>query len=361
MSRRERLKRRLPRLIGGALALLAGLCFLLVWLWGGKLTAQQEAKRWQGESALSYAQVSCFLPVDEPVTLKELYDFRQLVGTRLHEAAMDIDREETLLLDAWSTSGKLTAATDLGRGEARVTAVGGAFFDFHPILLLNGNYFTQTELNRDLVLLDEELAWLLFGGTQLQGLSLKLNGVPFTVGGVVRREQDVFSLRAYNDGMGLYMSYDAYASLVENAGITCYEYVTAEPVDGFAVNIAREKFPIGRGEIVQNTNRFSPPRLADVLRAFPTRSMQTRGVLYPYWENAARSAEDQCAMTMLLGVLLALYPAAALLTRLIRLLRRGREQLADETLPALRDHAEEAIRVRQRRAWERRHGKHESH
>ena len=359
MSRWEHWKRRLPWLVGGVLALLSGLCFLLLAVWSGKLTAQQEAKRWQGESELSYAQVSCFLPVDEPVSRQQIYEFRQLVGTRLHEAAVDVAHEETLLLDAWSTGGKVTASTDLGHGEARITAVGGSFFEFHPIRLLNGSYLRETDLTKDRVLLDEELAWLLFGGTQLQGLELKLNGVPFVVGGVVRREQDLFSLRAYDDGMGLFMSYDAYANLVENTGLTCYEYVTAEPVGGFAVNIAREKFPIGRGEIVQNTNRFSLLRLVDVLRAFPRRSMQTRGIVYPYWENAARSAEDQCAAAMLLGFLLALYPFVALLMQLLKVLRRGKNQLADETLPALKDRAEEAVRVRQRRAWERRHGKHE--
>ena len=63
-------------------------------------------------------------------------------------------------------------------------------------------------------------------------------------------------------------------------------------VRGFARSFVREKFPLGRGEVVQNTGRFTLSRLWDVVAHLSTRSMQTLGVVYPYWENAARGAED---------------------------------------------------------------------
>lgn len=61
--------------------------------------------------------------------------------------------------------------------------MGGNFFDFHPIRLLSGNYISPDDLMKDRVLLDEDTAWLLFGGTQLEGLSFKIDGVPFVVAG----------------------------------------------------------------------------------------------------------------------------------------------------------------------------------
>ena len=88
-------------------------------------------------------------------------------------------------------------ASELGHGEASAIAVGGNFFDFHPIRLLNGTYLAESDLMKDRVLLDEDLAWLLFGGTDLQGMPMEINGVPFVVGGVVQREQDFASRRAY--------------------------------------------------------------------------------------------------------------------------------------------------------------------
>jgi len=107
----------------------------------------------------------------------------------------------------------------LTRARARfsVIAVGGNFFDFHPIRLLSGNYITPDDLMQDRVLLDEETAWLLFGGTELSGMSFKINGVPFVVAGVIQREQDFASEKAYSSGMGIYMSYDGYSSLFEEA------------------------------------------------------------------------------------------------------------------------------------------------
>ena len=36
---------------------------------------------------------------------------------------------------------------------------------------MSGSYFQEGDLMQDLVLLDEELAWILFGSSDLQGLT----------------------------------------------------------------------------------------------------------------------------------------------------------------------------------------------
>ena len=358
MMRRLRYRRTRGLLAAGMTLCAAVLFVLIAWL-GSRFPSQRAAERWQGESALDFAQVSCFLPVDEPITLREIQSFREEMAKALHSAAVDVEYDGQLRLDAWSGNGKVNASSELGRGEARVVAVGGDFFQFHPLRLLSGSYITPSDLMQDRVLLDEELAWLLFGGTELEGLSLKLNGVPFVVAGVIAREQDAFSARAYTGGMGLFLSFDAWLTLDEKAGIECYEFVLAEPVDGFARSLAESKFPIGRGEIVENSGRFTPFRLLALLKSFPTRSMQTQGIIYPYWENACRGAEDCCAVLLLLGSLLLVYPLVFLFLTLRRLLLRVRDYLGEELFPAAADSIGEAIRVRQRRAWEKKHGKHE--
>lgn len=360
--KKKRKQRRALWITAVSLALFSVLFFFLAAHLAGRLTSQQEAERWQGESTLEFSQISCFLPADEKLTLNKVYAFREQVAKALHEASVDVEYTGQLQLDAWSTTGKVSVSTDLGKGEARVIAVGGDFFQFHPIWLASGNYISQSDFMQDRVLLDEELAWMLFGGTELTGMQLKINGVPFVVAGVIQREQDMFSRRAYTDGMGLFMSFDAYRQLNEDAGIDCYEFVMGEPVKGFALNLTREKFPIGRGEILQNTGRFTFSRLWKILEAYGTRSMQTRGIIYPYWENACRSAEDECALFMLLGFLFAVYPLVLVTVTLVHLFKSGKEKLTEEILPDVSDRVEEAVRVRQRRAWERqqeRRGKHE--
>lgn len=345
-------------ILNGALALLS-LAFLLASLvLAGLLNSQQEARRWKGESEQDFSQISCFIPVDEKISLDQVYAFRTEMMKKFTEASLNT-AEETLFVDAWSTTGKLTASTSLGKGEASVIAVGGRFFDFHPIQLLNGNYIAEGDLMQDRVLLDEELAWLLFGGTELQGLELRINGVPFVVAGVIEREQDFASRKAYTAGMGLYMSYDAYAQLVEGAGINCYEVVMAEPVEGFAMSVAKESFPIGQGEILENTGRYSFGRMLGLVKQFGSRSMQTLGVVYPYWENAARCVEDWCALCCFFCLICAVLPVLSLSVLAIRYIRRGKDRLEEELIPKLKDNTQEAIRVRQRRAWEKKRGLHE--
>ena len=342
-----------------AFVLAALLLFVIVRQMSGLLAWQQEAERWQGDGEMEFSQISCYLPVDGKVGVNQIYTFRSSAMQKLEEASVDVRGGQVMMLDAWSTVGKANAATALGKGEASVIAVGGNFFDFHPLRLLSGDYIRESDLMHDRVLLDEELAWLLFGGTDLQGMQLQLNGVTFVVAGVIEREQDFASKLAYTAGMGLYMSYDAWLTLNSDAAIDCYEFVLAEPVKGFALGVAREKFPIGTGEILCPTTRYSYGNLMDVMLQYGKRAMQTQGIVYPYWENAARCIDSWAGLCAFLATLLLIYPLIMLVIMVIRLFRTTKEKLEDDWIPAARDTAEEAIRVRQRRRWEKKHGIHE--
>lgn len=349
-------------------------CFAGIHALSRMLPSQLAAERWQGESEIDYAQLSCFIPVDETVTLNEIAAFREAAMTRLHEAALDIDTgDEVLMADAWSCTEKVSVSSALGKGEVYATAVGGEYFSFHPIRLISGSYISASDLMQDRALLDEDTAWLLFGSTNIQGMSFKINGVPFLVAGVIEREDDFASKKAYTAGMGIFISYDAYSTLLTAAsaavpasadtanasaapGIQCYELVLPNPVKNFALNLVKEKFPIGRGEIVNNTERFTLSNLRSLLKSFDTRSMQTSGVIYPYWENASRGAEDRAVLLLLLGCVLLVPPVITVLILAVRYAVRGKRALEDELMPRFKENAEEAVRVRARRRWEKQHG-----
>ena len=362
--------------------LLAALgCFLGIQRLSRLLPSQHEAERWQGVSDIEYAQVSCFIPVDETVTLNQIGTFREEMAKKLHEAALDIDTEDILTADAWSCAAKVSVSSALGKGDVYATAVGGEFFSFHPITLISGSYITAADLMQDRALLDEETAWLIFGGTDIQGMTFMINGVPFVVAGVIEREQDFATKSAYTDGMGIFISYDAWVTLNSSSGadsaaagdsassgttaaasssstgIQCYEVVLPNPVKNFAVGVVREKFPIGRGEIVNNTERFGTANLWQLIRGFGTRSMQTRGVIYPYWENAARGVEDRAALLLLGGIAALVLPCVTALVYIVKYAIVGKRRLEEDVLPRWRDSAEEAIRVQGRRRWEKKHGK----
>ncbi len=341
------------------LAVAALLCFSAAFLLTGVLDAQETARRWRGDNPMEYSQMSCYLPVDGKLTKEQLYEFRQKLETGLHSAAVDIDNDSSLYVDAWSAVAKVSVSSALGKGDVSAIAVGGHFFTFHPLRLISGNYISEDDLMQDRVLLDQETAWLLFGGTDLQGMEMRINGSPFMVAGVVEREQDFASRKAYTSGMGIYMSYDALLSLDETAGVTCYELVCAQPVDGFVQSQVEENFPLGEGVSVENSKRFSLTSLLKVAGDFGERSMQTRGVIYPYWENAARYIEDWTALLLIAGMAFALTPVITVVVLFIKLLGRGKDKLTEDLLPRARDNVEEAVRVRQRRHWEKKHGKHQ--
>jgi len=142
-------------------------------------------------------------------------------------------------------------------------------------------------------------------------------------------------------------------------GIECYEVVMAEPVKGFALGVAKEKFPIGGGVIVDNSNRYSFENVLKLVKQFGARSMQTHGVILPYWENAARCIEDWCLALLIAAMVTAVLPLVLLAIFLVRLFIRGKGKLTQDLMPRAKERVGEAIRVRQRKAWERRYGKKE--
>ena len=284
-------------------AALLGICLHL----SGTLESQKAAERWAGEGETRFAQFSCYLKEGEGLSLEDIYTFRMTLEEKLLQASIEVapaadtegkEGEKTpavsnasTYVDAWSTSGEQTVRGDHGSSKAHVTAVGGEYFFFHPLRLLSGSYISEDDLMEDRVVLDEDLAWRLFGGTELEGMTVTINGLPYFVAGVVEREQDFATDKAYDLEAGMYMSYAAYSRLTE-ASIDCYEIVLPQPVDGFAEGLLKDNFKIGGGEIINNTGRFSLGSLWGILRDFGTRSMHRTSVIYPYWENAARYLED---------------------------------------------------------------------
>lgn len=357
MIRQKSKKRIILLCVNGILLLASLICALGVYYMSHMLQSQQAAPRWQGDSALDYTQVSCFIPADQAVKLSEIESFRIAMMERFKEAGLDGGGQEILFADAWSCVNKVEVSSALGSGEVFATAVGGEFFTFHPLVLKSGSYLGPADLMQDLVLLDEDTAWLLFGGTDIQGMSFRINGVPFVAAGVIEREEDFASARAYTEGMGVFMSYQAYAALAgeEEPGVHCYEVIMPEPVQGFATTLARDKFPIGRGEILNNSTRFELGRLYSLITEFGSRSMHSRGLIYPYWENAARFTEDWAVLLLFMATLFAMFPVLCAAWYARRGFIRGREALEEELIPRVKEGAHEAVRVRSRRRWEKKH------
>lgn len=300
-------------IIFSLLTALSAACFLLFSAFGGTLQSQTAAERFKGESELRFGQVSACFPVSKGIREEDVYKFRQGLEAAYMEASLEAKEGETLYTDAYSAQSEFTVYGDKGSATVTAIGIGGDFFQFHPLVLRSGGYIAGSDLMHDGVVLDEELAWQLFGGVDLTGMTVSIGGKYYRVAGVISREDDFASSKTYTAGAGLFMAYDALSALSGENGleISCYELVCADPVEGFALKVLKEKFPDAMA--VQNSGRFSMGNIFGIIGDFGTRSVQTNGAVLPYWENAARMIEDYRAVFLLLAVLFAVFPALVLI------------------------------------------------
>ena len=366
MRRRGRFERqhRLPRLHGYRLVLLiacliqaalSGFCWVMLAKTCNTLPTQSAADVWRGESDERFAQVSAFLPVDGKLTLDSIRSFRMTLEEQFVQNSMEAPEGGKLYTDAYSGRTSLSASgTSPGNLTVTAIGVGGDFFLFHPLPLLSGSYLTGEDYMADRVVLDAQTAFTLFGSSDVAGMEVTIGGKTFPVAGVIDRESDFASTAALattanassssSGGSGsqamIFMSYDALNALSE-LPIDCYEIVLPDPVSGFAKGLIADNFPIGSGAVVQNTGRFSLTSLISVIGSFGKRVMTVSGVVYPYWENAARMLESYAALYLPLATLLALMPAVCLVIVLVRFVTSQTRKAAYKAAHAIEARVEE--------------------
>ena len=309
--------------INGLLVLLALVCLLFLYGVCTALPTMNAANTWAGESDMPFAQLACYLPDDQMLEETDVWSFRQTLEKQLTDAALEAPENGSMYTAAYSGKGTLTVTAERGNAQVEVIGVGGDYFRFHPLQLRSGSYLAETDLMQDRVILDEELAWKLFGGMDLTGLSVTINGADYYVAGVVSREDDHYSSIAYNDGAGMFMSYSALKACNDAVSINCYEIVMPNTITSFAKNMVQEHFPLKDGIVVENSSRYSLGNLLRVVGDFGKRSMGLNGIIYPYWENAVRLTEDYAALLLVLTVLFALMPGISVTVVVVRVLKAG--------------------------------------
>lgn len=273
--------------------------------------SQTVAKRWENQE-IPYHQISVFMEKNEEQTASFLSGVRNSIQASLQEAAYtDASVPGRLWMDAYMTEGEDAVSKISQTGQATVEhvpimAVGGDFFLFHPVDLLFGSTFTEDDINGDRVVIDENLAWALYGAYDIAGKTVQIGEKQFVVAGVYRAS-DAKEDETARENACLYMSYDAFCSLYEGqGGISCYEAVIPNPVKDFALKAVKKAFGEDEDEqydtaekavsfenriYVANTQRFGVFRLYGKLFQLPKLVMRTNAVQFPAWENAVRMVE----------------------------------------------------------------------
>ncbi len=306
------MKRRILAITGGVSFLVFLILTVIVGHMIDSLTDQNMVKRWSKDGG--WAQVSCFFSADASVTEDTLQEFEYNLQKYLQESSVTLESENPgarLWVSTYSAEGKVTLSTAYGSVEADALGVGGDFFLFHPGRLLYGAYFSGNDVNQDYCVIDEEAAWQLFGSSDVAGMMVDIAGTPHIVTGVIERQKGRLWEAGGLDATRVYVSMPTLEKLGVSHGINHYEIVMPNPVSKFAYNYVKEQ--LGKDEreteILENSTRFDLLKRLKIVKAFGTRSMNGKSIIYPYWENVARGYEDMTAMITLFSLLFFLYPA----------------------------------------------------
>lgn len=349
---------KITAITAAVLILIAAACSIGAYHDAHMLPGQYTWLSWKGESENDFSQVSVFIPESRGTGLSDINAFRSKMVKALEDASVVSEDGSQLFTDCYSTSGTATATTGRASNNVPVLAVGGNFFDFHPLKLIDGTYLFDDDLNRNCVVVDGRLAWFLFGGIDVAGLTLNIDGEPFDIVGVVDLEDDFASKKADTSEMMLFMHHDSYALLHTSddmAALTCYEAVIPNPVKNFALNLVNDNFGIKGVETVEITQRFSLGNIYKALFNMPA-SVINKGIALPYWENAARYALNVCGLLVGIATFcLILVPVPAIIIALVRHIIEQRNHLKYEVMVDLLEKAEEVVRSRERQRWEKKH------
>ena len=327
------------------------------------LPDQQTADRWDSENKT--AQVSLFFTEDQMITIDDIKKLEYTMDKKMHDEGIINDdddeedgksksgkrgdsgivntvelgkkkesQEETqeaayeppkMYASCYSAQGICTFAYESKKAEnIDVIGTGGDFFLFHPMELISGGYYSGDDLMKDRIVVDEDFAWQLFGSSDIIGECVTIGGVNHYIAGVVKRADGRFNEAAGLSKSIVYMSYDSLAKYgtvlsgriseveisedgkkMQNGGISCYEVVMPDPVDGIAARIVKESAGLDDKyiSVVDNSKRFGGFALFDVIKGFGVRSMWIQPIFYPYWENVARGWEDVLGILFLIRII----------------------------------------------------------
>lgn len=293
------------------------------------LESQNLAKRWGGE----YAQVSFFFSKNTSVTDGQILSVERTLGSALEEAAVISEHGERVFVDSYSTVGKGLASSERTRNmNVRVVGVGGDFFLFHPYEIKSGAYFNDNnDENEDGVIIDDTVAWQLFGATDITEKTINIGNTSFVVRGVIKEDEGYFSETAKENDATVYMSYEAYQKLfggeTGTVPIENYEILVKNPVKDLGKNKIEEAFAMDEGdyEIIENSSRYKLLSRFIRLKKYGELTMNVKLITYPFWENRARGYDQLALAFTAFEVFFLIYPFICLLELLIFMFRKKEE------------------------------------
>ncbi|SEQ10357.1 MacB-like core domain-containing protein [Lachnospiraceae bacterium NE2001] len=326
-----------------AVNLLLGVVFLCVHFAAKNRTdtlySQQAAQRW-GVDDEKYAQVSIFYSENAGIGSTDVKNIRSALQKKLYEDSLLVKSEDSgaspdarTWIDAYSGHTFDDIRKDSSTVHVNVYTVGGDFFQIHNIPLKSGSYLDLESSDVNQILLDEYVAWSLFGGNNIAGMKVWIGDAVFTITGVVACDDSKAAKEAYGDYNAVYVPIEAYSKLYtkdtgsdsttsdsesvssgtphqDGTVVTCYEAVLPNPIKNYGLytvadaagiqfksdeekKASRSSLDFGDKVILENSARYTRSYLYNRLKMKKYENMRTNSVVYPYWENEALYEEQR--------------------------------------------------------------------
>lgn len=284
------------------------------------LPDQHTVGRWSDGSE-RYSQVSIFTDNLFSMSTDGIFTARVDIEKKLVENSITSEKANARVwVEAFSANqGKISVSSDYGNAEAETIITGGDFFLFHPLELLSGYYYSDNDLMYDRVLIDETLAWQLYGASDIAGKPVLIGTKYFYIAGVFRKSDNSDTEKVIGELPMMFMPYQGYEILGNDPYFSCYEACMPDPVTGLAEKIVTESIPVEkeRYTVVENSERYSLKNRFDIIKDFGMRSVKDNTIVYPYWENAARITEDKSALVLVFQLLGLIIPIGTVCTYIV--------------------------------------------
>lgn len=317
-------KTRIKLLIIAGGSLLLGLILVIIGVKSSsKLTDQNMAARFSKGN--DFAEVSVFLSELSGFDESKVKELTYKIQNRLTQDSITPENEDARnFIYSYSANGEVEAVSSIGSTKVKTIGIAGDYFLFHPRKLVSGSFFPSDYVMKDLVVIDVETAWALFGSNDVIGQTIKIGGTEHIVTGVVEHEKGRLNELAGNNEPTIYLSYESLAKNGQISYINTFEALLPNPLTTYARDLLEELVPVekNRFEVVQNTGRFHFTKLLKNVKNFGTRGMNAKGIVYPYWENIARGMEDYLTPVACFGVIFFGYPIVLVICLLIRMWRK---------------------------------------
>lgn len=306
----------------------------------GSLPDQRAAERWAGEGS-SYAQISVFTDASSVMDINKVFMTRVDVEKKLTGASLVSEKEGARVwTDAFSApQSKISVTSDRAAAEANMIVTGGDFFLFHPLDIISGYYYSDDDLMHDRVLIDEVLAWQLYGSSNVAGKPVKVNGTYYIISGVFKQSVNSDIEKVYGLSPRMFMPYGGYSLLGEGEAVfACYEACLPNQVTGQGKQIITDVLAIKDDtagmRVVENSARYGLKKRFEIIADFGMRSVVDGSIAYPFWENAARITEDKSALLLAFQIIFLVLPTVTAVY-LLRLLIKNRKKLMRKAIDAV--------------------------